>query len=689
MPDKNGDRLVFLDLYPVSEARTPDCCLSPASRRDFTRSIAALNARAVPQGAFPNEAVSLREDELGHFIRLEVANWPVARPPAVIGALGPQHVDTMLVRVRGPRVQRVGFGRWIRTRARSAGISGWVRNREDYLEALLQGNEKAVQGLISLIEVGPRTAQVDSVEAAVVERKPVRGFSIRRDSQVWQPDGPVMQDGHPVEGEFPTIGHVLGEIDTAQYEYDGDLTTPFYGFETRSGVRSRGRFLIVVDGNWPRATLRRHTGKDGPSVNERIRRAKGLGAAGFILPRSVFRGEVPASLRGENVLLVEDTHDFALRLMKAVRSITPAFRLASVTGSAGKSTTQQMMAHALRSLDGARVLAPGSNRNLYEQSLVELSHISAYDYCALEVASHSLALQHARGVSFSADVAVVTQISESHMELAAGLEEIALVKSEIFEDPPLGGVAIINAEAPYADVLVREAFKAGRQVVTYGESPSSAIRLVSYDPDTRRVTARVGRTTYEYVVGVHGKHNALNSLAVLGMLRAYRIDHIEKALDSLAHFVPVTGRGNSLNLEIRPGSSVTLLNEAYNANPASVRATIAAFATRPGIDTRRVALLGDILELGDASPSIHATLAPDVQAAGLDLVLLFGEQMQALSKALDDLGVEHVYRRDLDEMVSELPLLLRDGDHVLAKASHGTGLADWLGAQAKRESSTR
>ena len=704
-PDGGGVRRVGLNLYPVySDNRKTDFQPYPVNKEDFERTVRTLTARAIPPGSFPNGAVQLLEDDLGRFIRLEVADWPIGGAPKPIEVVIPAPEKTVMAKVQGPRVQRVGFGRWIRDHARRLGVMGWARNREDYLEVLLQGDEDAVAELERLLATGPDTAQVDRVDSAETRQRSVSGFRIRRDAQTGPPSsGVATAQGRatirPIKASmtaaparasmtkaFPTLGEVLGEMRTAEYEYLGDPAAEFHGFEVVARARTENQFFLLIDESWtPR--VRRRFAKSHASRSERrsaayerLKEAKRRGAAGFILSPEYFRDEIAELLAGYNVLLTQNTHSFAGALVEAVGRIHPECRRTAVTGSAGKSTTQQMIAHALQASGERKVLAPQGNRNMYDNLLVLLSQLSVYDHAVLEVSSASVSIQKQTGVEFDPDVAVLTQISESHADLAGSTEDIARLKSGIFRPCPSGGVAVINADAPHSNVLIEEAIASGRQLVTYGEANGVTVRLMDYDPHSGRVQAQTGQETYEYSLTVHGKHNAINSLAVIAVLRAYRIADIQTAMESLADFVPVSGRGDSFPLELRPGLTVTLLNEAFNANPASMRATISSFATHPGVDTRRIVLLGDILELGDASSSIHGSLAPDIQGAGFDLVLLFGEEMHALSGALRGRGVDHVYRPTLEDIVAELPELLQDGDYVLAKASHGTGLADWVQA---------
>ena len=694
-PNEDGIRRVGLNLYPVySDNRETDFQPHPVSKDDFDRIVNELATRAFPPGAFPNEAVKYLDDELGYFIRLEVSDWPVGASPIPVRVPEDLPKKAVLAELRGPKVQNVGVRHWIAKNARKLEMTGWVRNREDYVETVLQGSEATLDTMTGLLNVGPDTAEITSVDIRDTRVRTRSRFRIRRNYEREhraRREGPRRERG--TAPGFLKVGEILGKLRTTDYEYLGNPNITFRGFELSTRPRRlKNRFFLLVDDDWhwrirPRYTGRRSTPpEERPTPKERLELAKESGAAGFIIPKGAYSEEIATMLSGENILLVDDGHAFANALVRFVRIWNPKCSIITVTGSVGKSTTQQMVAHALRSDSSERILAPTGNQNFYDNSLMHLSRTPIYDYAVLEVGHGSAIIQKDLGTSFQADIAVVTQIAEAHLQDGKNLAGIARMKSQVFEGCPPGGVAIINADAPFSDVLIEEAVTAGRAVLTYGENTNAAVRLIDYDPKTDRVTARVGRERYDYTLGVHGKHNAINSLAVLATLWTSRYADIDAALRALANFSPVSGRGDPVRLRVAPGVTATFLNEAYNANPASVRATLASFASRPEINGRRIALLGDMLELDKESTRIHAELAPDIEEAALDAVLLFGPEMKALSSTLEQRRVPHVYAESLDELVGMLPSLLHNGDHVLAKASRGMGLSDWISGQKADQS---
>ncbi len=225
-----------------------------------------------------------------------------------------------------------------------------------------------------------------------------------------------------------------------------------------------------------------------------------------------------------------------------------------------------------------------------------------------------------------------------HIEHFASVSAIADAKGEIFSGLEPGGVAIINRDTATFERLLAHAraSRAGR-VVSFGEHPEADVRAqtIVLRPDLSVVDAVVMGQPVTYKLGTAGRHTALNSLGVMAVIHALGADLAEAAL-SLAGLAPPVGRGERTALEI-DGGTAYLVDESYNANPASVRAAIATLA---GIETgprgRRIAVLGDMLELGAASPDLHRGLAEAIEAARIDLVFASGPLMRNLFEALPE-----------------------------------------------------
>ncbi len=227
------------------------------------------------------------------------------------------------------------------------------------------------------------------------------------------------------------------------------------------------------------------------------------------------------------------------------------------------------------------------------------------------------------------------------------------------------GIAVLPANSPYLDLLGAEAGAA--RVTTFGTAPSADARLVEAHADAEgsELAIRIGGRMFRLRLSAPGRHMAMNAVAALAAADAMGAD-LAAAARALAGFVPVAGRGARRRIDV-PGGSAVLIDESYNANPASVRAALAVLALQPG--ARRIAVLGDMLELGEHGPAEHAALAPDAAAA--DLVFTCGTLMRRLHDAVPP-ARRGAHARDAAALAGMVASALRPGDVVLVKGSLGS-----------------
>lgn len=476
--------------------------------------------------------------------------------------------------------------------------------------------------------------------------------------------------------------------ETVPVDYRGDASAEFGGMMAIPRPRERmGRFLILVDERWGRVNITRFVGEDGDAV-ERIRRGIEAGVRGFICTPEIAETQAEV-LAEQNVLIAEDTLALALRIAEVVRSRRGGSRITAVTGSAGKSTTKAMIAHALHTVDERwAISSPPNPQNVAVHAAAHQARSDRYDHSVIEVAGGTFTTLLEKEFELAADVAVLTSISEAHLNYLKTLEGVAQQKKHIFDGlPPSGrGVAVINADAPHAEMLIDYAQQQGRTVTTYGEGPDADIRLMSYDAADGTVQALIEGEPFEYRIGAEGRHMALNSSAVIGVLRGHGIADWRRGAASLESFSALRGRGMVSEATLPRGRRITVIDEAYNANPLSMVASLEALAARtPKAGGRRIAVLGDIRELGRGTNRIHRRLASDVEGLGLDIVHLFGPRMRYLAEALGERrdpgerggpGAPGDVRRwrDRAALTEHLLAELRDGDVVLIKGSQAMGL---------------
>ncbi|MCJ2054318.1 UDP-N-acetylmuramoylalanyl-D-glutamyl-2,6-diaminopimelate--D-alanyl-D-alanine ligase [Methylobacterium sp. J-070] len=360
-----------------------------------------------------------------------------------------------------------------------------------------------------------------------------------------------------------------------------------------------------------------------------------------------------------------------VRLGAAARARTSA-QVVAVTGSVGKTGTKEALRHVLSGQGEAHASAASYN-NQWGVPLTLARMPGSTRYGVFEIGMNHAAEIVPLAAQVRPDVALITTVEPVHIEHFASLAAIADAKGEIFSGIRAGGVAIINRDAQHFDRLVAhaQASRAGR-VVSFGEHPQADVRAqrIVLRPDLSVVDALVMGQPVTYKLGTAGRHAALNSLGVLAVIHALGADLAQAAL-SLGGLTPPVGRGERTALEIGGGIAY-LIDESYNANPASVRA---ALATLAGIETgprgRRIAVLGDMLELGAAAAEMHRGLAEAIEAARIDLVFAAGPLTRHLFEALP------VSRRGgvadtAADLIEPLARTLRSGDAVMVKGSNGS-----------------
>jgi len=277
-------------------------------------------------------------------------------------------------------------------------------------------------------------------------------------------------------------------------------------------------------------------------------------------------------------------------------------------------------------------------------------------------------------------VAVITTVEPVHIEFFASVAEIADAKAEIFDGLMPGGSAVLPFDNPHFDRLEAKAKRMGARILTFGTKDGAWARLIDCQvlPDGNDVTAEIGGKKLRYRMAAPGRHLALNSVAVLAAAFALNLD-LDHALPAFGAVQALKGRGKREHLQIA-GGDLELIDEGYNASPASVRAALNLLGTLPtAFGGRRIAVLGDMRELGNAAPELHRGLAPDLSAAKVELAFLVGPHMRGLYDLLPD-AMKGAYHATSDEMVQPLIAALKAGDTVLIKGSLGTRMAPLVDA---------
>ncbi len=338
-------------------------------------------------------------------------------------------------------------------------------------------------------------------------------------------------------------------------------------------------------------------------------------------------------------------------------------RVVAVTGSVGKTTAKEMLRCALA--PAGRVHAADASYNNHWGVPLTLARLPTdAAFCVAEIGTNHRGEIAPLAALVRPDVALVTAIGTAHVGTIGGVEAIAREKASIFGALSEGGIAVLPDDAPFVELL-RAAVPRGARTIGFGPGASEASLLsVTHDAAGSVVSASIGGRAVSFVLRAAGRHMAANAVAVLAVCAALEVD-VEAAAAALGAFRAGPGRG--LTRTILDGRA-TLLDESYNASGPSVRAALEVLTLTRA--TRRIAVLGDMLELGRWADEEHRALAgPAADAA--DLVFCCGASSRALFEALPA-GVRGAWAADSASLASDVASAVRPGDAVLVKGSNGS-----------------
>ena len=378
------------------------------------------------------------------------------------------------------------------------------------------------------------------------------------------------------------------------------------------------------------------------------------------------------------VFATDDTLKAMERLARRSRDRTRA-KVAAVTGSVGKTTAKEML-RTMLSANGSTHASAASYNNHWGVPLSLARMPWQADFAVFEIG-----MNHAGEIEplvrmVRPHVAIVTAIAPVHIEYLGSIEAIADAKAEIFLGLEPGGVAAINRDSPQFQRLLSAARVCGARVVSFGESAGADARLIdAADTDAgSRVRARILGRDIAFDLGARGRHMALDALATLLAAEALGADR-ERCAAALIRFSAQKGRGERLRVATRDGSA-TVIDESYNANPASMRAALALLgAASPGPNGRRIAVIGDMLELGADGAAMHAALAADLRANKVDLLFGAGPLTRALFDAAPE-SMRAAWAERANELAAEVARTLRDGDVAMVKGSNASRMGPLVAA---------
>jgi UDP-N-acetylmuramoyl-tripeptide--D-alanyl-D-alanine ligase len=387
------------------------------------------------------------------------------------------------------------------------------------------------------------------------------------------------------------------------------------------------------------------------------------GAAGAIVSQPV----------GGPHVLVEDVFAALQALGRAARERSQATILA-VTGSVGKTSTKEALFAALdRNRPGAvhRSVKSYNNHTGVPLSLARMPR--GAEFAVLEMGMNHAGEIRGLVAQVRPHLALITAIAPAHIENLGSEEAIADAKAEIFEGLEADGIAIVPNDTPHRDRLVKAARRRADRIITFGTGDADvhAIHAVSAEAGGSLISAALLERELTFTISQRGEHWVSNALAVLAAVEAVGEDVAVAAL-ALADLGGLKGRGERHNVRI-DGGELLLIDESYNANPASMAATLKSLGAERDA-TRRIAVLGPMRELGEHSGALHAGLAPAILDAHVDRLILIGDEMRPLAeKVVGTISFDLV--SSVEEATDALIQSAHAGDAVLVKASNSVGLA--------------
>jgi len=435
----------------------------------------------------------------------------------------------------------------------------------------------------------------------------------------------------------------------------GHVPAPASGVSIDSRSLQPGDLFVALVG--PNADGHAHVGA-----------ALACGAAAAVVAHS------PAGLAADAPLIrVDDTQAALERLGEAARARSTA-RIVAITGSVGKTSTKEMLATVLAAQASTHWSAASYNNQWgVPLSLARLPRSARFGV-------FELGMNHAGEIAVLTrqvrpEIAIITTVEAAHLEFFSDIKQIADAKAEIFLGVGAGGAAILNGDNPMADRLAAAATACGlTRILRFGTGIRADIRLIAAEAEAEgsTVDADILGTRLSYRLSQPGRHLVMNSLAVLGAVALLGAD-LAEAGRVLGRLPGLAGRGRQQTIPVGDGEAV-LIDESYNASPASMRAAFAVLAaSRPA--GRRIAVLGDMRELGLQAPVLHAALAAPLVAAGADLVYTAGPLMRHLHDALPG-ALQGAWRPSAAELLPLLIDTLQPGDTVTVKGSLGSRMAD-------------
>lgn len=388
------------------------------------------------------------------------------------------------------------------------------------------------------------------------------------------------------------------------------------------------------------------------------------GAAGVLVSR------LPDGVSGNQAIVVADTMKALEAMAHAARHRSKA-KVIGITGSSGKTSTKEMLKTALTSVGKTHTTLGNLNNNIgMPLTLARMPEDT--DFAVIEMGISHAGEMTEMTVLAEPDIAMISMIGTAHCEFFKTRADTAVAKAEIFKGMKADGIAFLNADDDQYPLLKKEAEKCGlKDIRSFGENAGNDIVLQYIDGE--HISAETGNEKYVYTLNLAGRHQVQNSLGVIGILKALNVD-MPTALQALGQLQPVKGRGQRFTVPLADGV-FTLIDDSYNANPESMRAGIRVLGSMtPMAGGRRIAVIGDMLELGDQARKLHENLAADLIQNAIDKVYAVGRNSGFMFDALPA-GMKGIKTPVSAELAAVIKEEIKTNDIVLVKGSFGSKMS--------------
>lgn len=424
----------------------------------------------------------------------------------------------------------------------------------------------------------------------------------------------------------------------------------FNGLEIDSRKIKEGRLFFALEG-------KNFNGHDF------IEDALNSGAKGVVATKNISK-----KFDGHLILRVQDVYDSMLKLAKASRKRINNSNIIAITGSSGKTSTKEMLKSALSNIGNVHA-SPDSYNNYVgvPYSLMNMPKSTKFGIFEIGM-NHSNEIRPLSKL-VNPNTVIITNITDAHIGNFKSLNDIVKAKSEIFEGLNKDGQVIINRDFSSYDKTINIANKLGiKNIFSYGIHKNSDVRLIDRVqlPNGQKIEAKAFGKKYIYKINFNGKHQAVNSLSILSILILLKQD-IKKGLNSLfSSYLPM-GRGNKYIFSIKQGK-IVVIDDTYNANPSSVKASI-NLLNETAKNNRKVVILGEMAELGKYSESLHLSLKECLLKNNIDMIVFVGSKTKGLYNALKK-NIKCFWKRDSNTLIYEKFIsLILPNDYILVKGS--------------------